>query len=63
MSSKTDLHSINSMIAKAVEAEVVHLNTSLPDIDRKRAKRVANLCFRRALRLEGGNPEQYDVLS
>lgn len=63
MSPQIDLHSIDSMIDKAVEAETAHLNNALPEADRKRGKRIANLCFRRALRLEGGDPGQYDVLS
>lgn len=62
MTTTADLHSIDGMLKKAVAAEAVHLNSSLPIIERARGKRVANLCFKRALRLDGHDPGKYEVL-
>jgi len=63
MTTKADLHSIDGMLNKAAAAEAVHVNSSLPKAERARGKRVANLCFKRALRLEGGDPDpHYEVL-
>ena len=63
MNTQAALHSIDGMLDRAAAAEIVHINSSLPVAERARGKRVANLCFKRALRLEGNDPgKKYEVL-